>query len=149
MLSIIKNLSFVLFFLSLTVTAQQLPQPDIFDKFESKFYKIDGYNINVEILGEGDPIFFLPGGPGNSHDYMQGSFGHYYESNTVVFFDWVGRGKSDNAKNKSEYTVENDVELIEKLRKLLQFDKISLVGKPIAIVTIIMQKLIFLKNGNK
>ncbi|MDG5490497.1 alpha/beta fold hydrolase [Psychroserpens sp. SPM9] len=102
--------------------------PNIFDKFESKFYTIDGYKINVEVLGEGDPIFFLPGGPGNSHDYMQGAFGQYYKTHTVVFFDWLGRGKSDNAKDVSEYSVENDVEMIEKLRKLLKFDKISLVG---------------------
>lgn len=102
--------------------------PNIFEKFESKFYEIDGYKINVEVLGEGDPIFFLPGGPGNSHDYMQGAFGHYYKTNTVVFFDWLGRGMSDDAKDVSEYNVEGDVELIEKLRKLLKFDKISLVG---------------------
>src|SRR5690606_10846483 len=103
-------------------------EPDIYDKFESKFYTIDGYKINVEVLGSGDPIFFLPGGPGNSHDYMQGNFGQYYKSHTVVFFDFLGRGISENAKNPSEYSVENDVELIEKLRKLLKFDTISLVG---------------------
>ncbi|GGG38122.1 hydrolase [Bizionia arctica] len=102
--------------------------PDIFGKFESKFYEIDGYKINVEVLGEGDPIFFLPGGPGNSHDYMQGNFGQYYKTNTVVFFDFLGRGKSDDAKDVSEYSVENDVELIEKLREVLGYNKISIVG---------------------
>ncbi len=101
---------------------------NIFDQFESKFIKIDGYKINVEIKGEGEPIFFLPGGPGNSHDYMQGNFGQYYKSNTVVFFDWLGRGKSDDAKDVSEYSVEKDVDLIEKLRIKLKFNKISLVG---------------------
>jgi proline iminopeptidase len=115
-------------FICIFTYGQNLPQSDIFDKFESKTYTIDDYNINVEVLGEGDPIFFLPGGPGNSHDYMQGSFGQYYKTNTVVFFDWLGRGKSDNAKDSSEYSVENDVAMIEKLRVLLKFDKISLVG---------------------
>ena len=90
----------VLFFLSTNIYSQQ--DPNIFDQFESKFIKIDGYKINIEIKGEGDPIFFLPGGPGNSHDYMQGNFGQYYKSNTVVFFDWLGRGKSDDAKDVSE-----------------------------------------------
>lgn len=116
----------LLFFFSSTLLAQT--DPNIFNKFESKTYTIDGYKINVEVLGQGDPIFFLPGGPGNSHDYMQGTFGQYYKTNTVVFFDWLGRGKSDDAKNPSEYSVEADVELIEKLRVLLKFKKISLVG---------------------
>lgn len=122
------KLSLILGFICTLIYSQNLPQADIFDKFESKTYTIDGYNINVEILGQGDPIFFLPGGPGNSHDYMQGNFGQYYKSNTVIFFDWLGRGKSDNAKDLNEYSVENDVAMIEKLRILLKFDKISLVG---------------------
>jgi len=121
-----KLLYLAIFFITSCNNAQQ--SPDIFEKFESKFYEIDGYKINVETKGSGDPIFFLPGGPGNSHDYMQGNFGQYYKTNTVVFFDWLGRGKSDNAKNVSEYSVENDVEMIEKLRALLKFKKISLVG---------------------
>lgn len=121
-----KLLSISFFFITACNNAQQ--DTDIFEKFESKFYEIDGYKINVETKGSGDPIFFLPGGPGNSHDYMQGNFGQYYKTNTVVFFDWLGRGKSDDAKSPKEYSVENDVELIEKLRVLLKFDKISLVG---------------------
>lgn len=123
-----KTIVFFGFFLFVSTILVAQKDPAIFDKFESKFYTIDGYKINVEVLGKGDPIFFLPGGPGNSHDYMQGNFGHYYKTNTVVFFDWLGRGKSDNAKNPSEYSVESDVEMIEKLRKLLKFDRISLVG---------------------
>lgn len=119
-------LTFIILGISIGILAQQ--DPEIYDKFESKFIEIDGYKINVEIKGTGDPIFFLPGGPGNSHDYMQGNFGHYYKTNTVVFFDFLGRGKSDDAKNTSEYSVENDVELIEKLRKRLKFEKISLLG---------------------
>jgi len=103
-----KLLYLAIFFITSCNNAQQ--SPDIFEKFESKFYEIDGYKINVETKGSGDPIFFLPGGPGNSHDYMQGNFGQYYKTNTVVFFDWLGRGKSDN------------------VRELLKFKKISLVG---------------------
>ncbi len=123
-----KHIFFLILAFALHTTLKAQTDPNIFEKFDSEFYEIDGYKINVEILGEGKPIFFLPGGPGNSHDYMQGAFGHYFKTNTVVFFDWLGRGKSDDAKNKSEYSVENDVELIEKLRIQMGFDKISLVG---------------------
>ncbi|WP_242446522.1 alpha/beta fold hydrolase [Nonlabens agnitus] len=118
----------VLLILICSAFAKAQTDPNIFDKFSSEFITIDGYKINLEVKGEGDPIFFLPGGPGNSHDYMQGNFGQYHTSNKVVFFDWLGRGKSDNASNKEEYTVEADVEMIEKIRKHLNLDKISLVG---------------------
>lgn len=122
-----KKLFFV-FFTLVSLCSFSQEGKTIFEKFTSKTYNIDGYNINVEVLGKGDPIFFLPGGPGNSHDYMQGNFGKYYTTNTVVFFDWLGRGKSDNAKSVEEYSVEADVEMIEKLRKKLGFNTISLVG---------------------
>ena len=101
---------------------------NIFELFTSEFYTINGYKINVETLGKGDPIFFLPGGPGNSHDYMQGNFGQYHKTNQVVFFDFLGRGKSEDAREKSEYSVDNDVEITEGVRKALGLDKISLVG---------------------
>ncbi|MGB5244054.1 MAG: alpha/beta hydrolase [Lutimonas sp.] len=102
--------------------------PDIFDKFTPKFYTINGYKINVEVLGDGPPIVFLAGGPGNSHDYMQGSFGQYYKTNKVIFIDMLGRGKSDDAKDANEYSIANDTHMIEEVRKLLKLDKIALVG---------------------
>lgn len=122
-----KKTLFLALLLFIAITNAQ-NDASIFEKFESKFITIDGYKINLEVKGSGEPIFFLPGGPGNSHDYMQGAFGHYYKTNTVVFFDFLGRGKSDDAKSPKEYSVANDTDLIDKIRKHLGFDKISVVG---------------------
>lgn len=127
----ISQMQKILFILVLSILSFSFygqPEPDIFEKFTSQFIEIDSYKINVELLGEGDPIFFFPGGPGNSHDYMQGNFGHYYRSHQVVFMDLLGRGMSDDAKVVCEYSVENDVHITEELRKALKLDKISLVG---------------------
>lgn len=126
--SIMKTYTIFFLFLMCLYSCKAQVNPSIFEKFESKTITIDGYNIHLEVKGEGNPIFFLPGGPGNSHDYMQGNFGHYHKSNTVVFFDWLGRGLSDNAKDVTEYSVEADVDMIEKIRIHLKLDKISLVG---------------------
>ncbi len=101
---------------------------EIFDKFTPMMIEIDGYQINVETLGKGDPIFFFAGGPGNSHDYMQGNFGQYHLTHQVVFIDMLGRGMSDDAKHPNEYSVENDVHITEEVRKALKLRKISLVG---------------------
>ena len=101
---------------------------DIFGLYTPTYHEINGYKLNVETKGEGDPIFFFAGGPGNSHDYMQGNFGQYYKNHQLVFIDLLGRGLSDDAKDPSEYSVDNDVEISEAVRKLLKLDKISLVG---------------------
>ena len=123
-----KNILLAIFTVGVATFSAAQVDPDIYGKFTEQTIKIDGYNIHLEVKGEGDAIFFLPGGPRNSHDYMQGNFGHYYKTNKVVFFDWLGRGKSDNAKGVSEYSVEGDVLMIEKIRQYLKLEKISVVG---------------------
>jgi len=101
---------------------------NVFDLYTPQKHEINGYKINVEVLGSGDPIVFLAGGPGNSHDYMQGNFGQYYKTNKVIFIDFLGRGLSDDAKNNSEYSVNNDVEILEEVRKALGLEAFSIVG---------------------
>ncbi len=126
--STMKQIALSLYSLLLALNSFGQNDPAIFEKFNSQFFEIDGYKINVETLGSGNPIFFFAGGPGNSHDYMQGAFGHYYKNAQVVFIDMLGRGKSDDAKDKSEYSIANDVHIAEEVRKLLSLDKISVVG---------------------
>ncbi|MFC2103561.1 alpha/beta fold hydrolase [Bacteroidota bacterium] len=124
-----KKISFIFLIIVLNyLAALAQNDPSIHDKFTPKFYNINGYNINVEVLGEGDPIVFLAGGPGNSHDYMQGTFGRYYKTNKVIFIDLLGRGLSDDAEDNSAYSVENDVETLEAIRKILKLEKYSLAG---------------------
>lgn len=113
--------SFILLF---SVHAQET----IHDEFESQLININGYKINVETKGKGNPIVFIAGGPGNSHDYMQGNFGKYHKNRQVVFFDGLGRGLSDDAKDVKEYSILGDVETLEGIRKALQLSKWTVVG---------------------
>jgi len=117
-----------LFLITFSINLNSQSDPTIFEKFTPKFYTIDGYKINVESLGTGDPIVFLAGGPGDSHDYMQGNFGQYYKTNQVIFIDMPGRGISEDAKNKKEYSIDGDTRVIEEVRKALNLEKISIVG---------------------
>ncbi len=123
-----KHLFLFISLLFLSFSAFCQPEENIFEKFQPNFLKIDGYKINVETRGEGDPIFFFAGGPGNSHDYMEGNFGHYYKKHQVVFIDMLGRGLSEDAKKVEEYSIANDVHLAEQIRKKLKLDKITLIG---------------------
>ncbi|WP_378186242.1 alpha/beta fold hydrolase [Aquimarina sp. W85] len=103
-------------------------QQKIHDDFEPQLFEINGYNINIETRGSGEPIVFIAGGPGDSHDYLQGNFGAYYKNNQVIFFDGLGRGLSDDAKNLNEYSIATDVEILEGIRKVLDLEQWSIVG---------------------
>jgi len=123
-----KYLPLLAMLFCLNFQAYTQPDENIFEKFEPNFIKIDGYKINVETHGKGEPMFFFAGGPGNSHDYMEGNFGHYYKTHQVVFIDMLGRGLSDDAKDANEYSIANDVHIAEQVRKKLKLGKITVVG---------------------
>jgi len=92
-----------------------------------KFCTVNGAKIWTISFGKGDPLFLIPGGPGNSHYYMR-QFDSLATTNTLVFFDGFGRGKSDTASSVKEYSLERDIEELEGLRKEMGFSSISILG---------------------
>lgn len=92
-----------------------------------KYYTINGAKIWTVSFGKGEPLFLIPGGPGNAHYYMR-QFDSLATGNTLVFFDGFGRGKSDTAKNVTEYSLARDIEDLEGLRKAMGYSSISVLG---------------------
>ncbi|MBL0047477.1 MAG: alpha/beta fold hydrolase [Bacteroidetes bacterium] len=112
-------------FIGLLLSHQAFSQA--FKHPEGKFYKINGSNLWVELLGKGDPLFIISGGPGGAHSGMH-NFDPMQDSATLVYIDNFGRGKSDTAKVVSEYSLARDVSDIEGLRIALHYDKINILG---------------------
>ena len=106
-----------------TLLAQPYPE----SQTDGKYFTINGAKLWTVSFGKGDPIFFVAGGPGGSH-YGLRSFDSLSSTNTLVYFDGFGRGKSDTAKNVSEYTLTRDIEDLEGLRKAMGFSKINILG---------------------
>jgi proline iminopeptidase len=113
--------SFILLLTSLT--AQSFPDSET----DGKYYEVNGAKLWVVSFGKGNPLFFIAGGPGGTH-YGLRSFDSLSTTNTLVYYDGFGRGKSDTAKNVTEYTLERDIEDLEGLRVAMGFDKINVLG---------------------
>lgn len=111
-------------FLSFSMIFAQ-PFPD--SHTDGKYYEVNEAKLWVVSFGEGEPLFFIAGGPGGSH-YGLRSFDSLSTTNTLVYYDAFGRGKSDTSKNVSEYCLERDIEDLEELRKVMGFEKISILG---------------------
>jgi proline iminopeptidase len=94
---------------------------------DGKYYKVNGAKLWTVSFGKGDPLFFIAGGPGGTH-YGLRSFDSLYSACTLVYYDGFGRGKSDTAKNVSEYTLARDIEDLEGLRKAMGFNQINILG---------------------
>ncbi len=92
------------------------------------YIEVNGAKLWYETEGSGEPVLLIPGGPGNSHTYFHPWFSELAKSHKVIYFDAFGRGKSDRAKDSTEYTFKRDVDDIEGLRKALKIDKWSVLG---------------------
>jgi proline iminopeptidase len=96
---------------------------------DGQYYTINGAKLWVVSVGTGEPLIIIPGGPGGTHLAYRSFDSLSVKGNIrLIYFDAFGRGKSDTAKNVKEYTLQRDIEDIEELRKILNLDKISLLG---------------------
>jgi proline iminopeptidase len=98
----VRKIIFTLVFINLAGIgfAQKFPDSNT----DGKFYTVNGAKIWTVTVGTGDPVFIIPGGPGGAHPGMRG-FDSLYNTNTLVYFDAFGRGKSDTAKDVKEYSI--------------------------------------------
>ena len=119
---------FLLALLSLFVTLTKAQVKPVDSWTDGKYVNINNAKLWVVTVGEGDPIIFIAGGPGGAHPGLR-SFDALADSHhQLIYFDAFGRGKSDTAKNVTEYTLERDIDDIEGLRKALKLDKITVLG---------------------
>src|SRR5216683_3006527 len=92
------------------------------------FVDANGVMIYYKILGRGEPLMIVHGGPGASHDYFLPYLLPLARHNKVVFIDERGSGRSQKLEERSGYTVENMVEDVELVRTALNLGKINLLG---------------------
>ena len=84
--------------------------------------------LYCETEGHGPAIVLVAGGPGGSHASFHPWFSRLADRHTVVYFDNLGRGRSDRLKDPKQYTVERDADDIEALRLALHLDTITVLG---------------------
>lgn len=108
----------------------QAPQPN--DKMSlhghGQYVAMPQGRLYYEQEGQGPAIVLVAGGPGGSHASFHPWFSRLAASHTVIYFDNLGRGRSDRLADPKRYTVERDADDIEALRRALGFDKITVLG---------------------
>ncbi|TVQ05815.1 MAG: alpha/beta fold hydrolase, partial [Balneolaceae bacterium] len=85
-------------------------------------------DLYVNIIGEGEPLIVLHGGPGLSHDYFLPHIELLSEEVKVILFDQRGMGRSSVELDSTSFSLDLLVEDIEALRKELGIDAIHLMG---------------------
>lgn len=120
-----KKIYFVFFLLISLSIAKAQKFPDSYT--DGKYVNVNGAKLYVVIVGSGDPMIIIPGGPGGAHPGYR-RFDTLAKDNQLIFYDAFGRGKSDTAKDVKEYSLARDIEDVEGLRIALHFDKLNVLG---------------------
>ncbi|MFD3449721.1 alpha/beta fold hydrolase [Microbacteriaceae bacterium 4G12] len=110
--------------------------------------KINDYHIHVNIIGEGEPIVFLHGGPGSEHRFFLPYMIPLSKNFKLVFYDQRGCGKSDLSEN-DQYSMKNEVENLEALRIQLGFEKMNLFGESWGSMLALLYATTYPKRVNK
>lgn len=88
----------------------------------------DSVRLYYEKRGSGRPLLIIAGGPGDAHTYLRPSLRQLENELSVIYFDGRGRGRSTRLTDGSRYTLANDVDDVEALRKHLGLSSLAVFG---------------------
>jgi L-proline amide hydrolase len=94
-----------------------------FREFET-WYRVVG---DVESPGR-LPLLVLHGGPGSSHDALEGLGALAEQGRRVVFYDQLGGGDSDKPDDSALWTVDTFLEQLRSVRRALGLERLHLFG---------------------
>ena len=93
------------------------------------FKSDDGVTLHYEVLGKGEPVVLLSGGPGFSPDYMRPIAERLQKNHAAVLYHQRGTGKSKLEKYDGEILdFKKLVADLDALRRELKQEKLTLVG---------------------
>jgi proline iminopeptidase len=91
--------------------------------------EVNGVSHLYQMIGEGEPVVVLYGGPGMWHDELFPFFDDLASDHQVVFHDQRGNGKSIMDEiTPDNFTVDLLIEDLEALRNVWGFETINIVG---------------------
>lgn len=95
---------------------------------EQGFVPVKGGNLFYEIIGEGEPLVIVHGGPGLDHTYFLPQMEVLAGKYRLIFYDQRACGKSSIKVDSSLISMDQFVEDLESLRKFFKLEKMSLFG---------------------
>lgn len=97
------------------------------------FVAFRGHKVWYRIVGDGQkpgkpPLLCLHGGPGAPHDYLEPMEALTATGRSVVFYDQLGCGNSDELPHPSLYNLDLYVEEIGTIRRALHLESAHILG---------------------
>ena len=87
----------------------------------------DGH-VFYEVVGTGDPIVVVHGGPGLDHAYLRPGLDVLAASHALIYYDQRGTGRSDVPVAPETINLDAFVQDIDDLRRVLGYERITVLG---------------------
>lgn len=84
--------------------------------------------IFYEVVGTGEPIIVVHGGPGLDHEYLQPGLDALAIRNTLIYYDQRGTGRSAAALDSTAINLDAFIEDIDALRQALGHERVSVLA---------------------
>lgn len=88
-------------------------------------FSLEDARLFYEVIGTGDPIVIVHGGPGLDHSYLQPGLNVLAARNTLIYYDQRGTGRSEAELDIGVVNFDAFVDDIDALRQVLEHDKIT------------------------
>jgi len=97
-------------------------------KAEEGTKQINGVALYYKIIGAGEPIVILHGGPGLDHSYFLPQMEKLAKNYKLIFFDQRASGRSSAPKDSSGITLDHFIADIEGIRQAFGLEKMNLMA---------------------
>ena len=84
--------------------------------------------IFYEVIGAGEPIIVIHGGPGLDHSYLQPGLDALAIRNTLIYYDQRGTGRSVAALDSTAINLDAFISDIDVLRQALGYERVNLLA---------------------
>jgi proline iminopeptidase len=88
--------------------------------------EINGIKLYCKVIGKGEPVLVIHGGPGIGHQYFLPYMEELAKTHQLIFYDQRSTGKSAIPKDSLGASHENMINDIEALRKAFGISKVNL-----------------------
>lgn len=123
-------------------------QSDLKDK--NQYIEIDGAKLFVRLIGSGEPIVIVHGGPGMSHDYLAPQLINLLANDyQLIFYDQRASGRSSGVDDTTQLTISQFVRDLEILRQQLKINRLNLLGHSFGGLLAMYYSISYPNNVNK
>lgn len=117
---------------------------------KTKYIEIDGAQIFLRLVGSGEPLIVVHGGPGMSHDYLAPQLIDLLANDyQLIFYDQRASGRSSGVEDTARLKISQFVRDLEMVRQQLKINRLNLLGHSFGGLLAMYYAISYPNNVNK